>query len=403
MIDNRTGATLSLRVYDEDVNAFNLPSVPSPWVKLANPTQGTNGFAYSLFLNEFDGEIVIAYRGTDAVMGWDGITDAALFLGFATSQALQAAKVYVRVLSDYGSDTKVTFTGHSLGGGLASMMAVWFDRPAIVFDSAPSEAAATRRDVIEWVKRGLGAPIPTALDAFNPATDLVKRESQITNHYATGEFLKELTLRSATTGLYALPEVPLAFGDQRVSMFTMHSQALLTAGLLTPAFATAASRVQAALPLIMSAQYYSPDTDGLGTRNFLLDLIRSEQASPGNGKLTHFAADLNKLGNNLAGLSAAAQDALVAQAIEWYYWQGKNYSGQQFIQAAGGLLQYATATASGLTGAEDRATVYVKSWLDEASEAHGTAGIGTRYDEWNLAVTMRWRSQSRLRSEGVSR
>ncbi len=384
MIGKELASIFALRAYDDDVRTVNLPAAPAGWTELPKKHPETHGFGYSLF-GSSAGDIVIAYRGTDAVMGWDGIADAALFLGFATSQAKQAAEVYADVLEDYGEAANVTFTGHSLGGGLASMMAVWFDRPAIVFDSAPFEVAATRQDVIQWVRDGLTGRTPAALASFNPATNLLDRESKVTSHYASGEFLKALTLRSATTGLYALPEVPLDFGQQRVNMFTMHSQALLTAGLLTPAFAAAAARVQAALPLIMSPRYYSPDTTGLESRNFLLDLIRSEQAAPGNGKLTHFAADLDKLGTNRAGLNAAAQDAIIAQAIEWYYWQGADYAGQEFFTPATGALQYATAQGDALPGALNKAGPYTRLWLNPGSSFQTTAVPA--FAQWNVATS----------------
>jgi hypothetical protein len=65
----------------------------------------------------------------------------------------------------------------------------------------------------------------------------------------------------------------------------MHSQALLTSGLLSTTFPAATVAVETALPLIMNKSLYALPTKG-AERNFLLDLIRSEQG-PGD-KLTHF-------------------------------------------------------------------------------------------------------------------
>ena len=98
------------------------------------------------------GEIVISYRGTDGAdgfAGFDGVANAALYLGNASSQGQQAAKVYAEVLKTYGADAQgsnISFTGHSLGGGLASIMGVWFNHPAIVFDPAPFAATAQSQE-----------------------------------------------------------------------------------------------------------------------------------------------------------------------------------------------------------------------------------------------------------------
>ena len=78
----------------------------------------------------------------------------------------------------------------------------------------------------------------------------------------------------------------------------------------------------------MNGALYAYDASSSNRRNFLVDLIRSEQSAvAGQGKLTHFAADLAKLGTNIAGLNKQAQDTIIAQGIEWYYWRGKDYAG----------------------------------------------------------------------------
>ena len=62
-----------------------------------------------------------------------------------------------------------------------------------------------------------------------------------------------------------------------------------------------------------------------------------------NGMLTHFANDLGKIGTNLAGLNQQAQDPIITQGIEWYYWQGSDYSGKEFISVNNTVLQYTGA------------------------------------------------------------
>ena len=102
------------------------------------------------------------FRGTDGVggfAGFDGVANVALNLGNASSQGQQAAKVYAEVLKTYGIDpqgSNISFTGHSLGGGLASIMGVWFNRPAIVFDPAPFAATAQSQERVNEKRTLLG-------------------------------------------------------------------------------------------------------------------------------------------------------------------------------------------------------------------------------------------------------
>ncbi|MBW7929067.1 MAG: DUF2974 domain-containing protein, partial [Fimbriimonadaceae bacterium] len=387
MITKDIAAVFALRAYQEDIQGFNRPLVPSGWVELSKPLPERDGFSYSVFAREDRSEVVISFAGTDAVMGWDGVNDIGLYLGFVTSQATQAAAVYAEVARESGTSS-VTFTGHSLGGGLASVMAVWFDRPAIVFDPAPFQQPAESGVAVNHVIASLGTKVPQAIKDYIPGEHFEQREQQVQSYFALGEFLQATRTESNT--VYAPGgNTPIEFGHQYLPPlkmpFTMHSSALLTAGTLSKPFADATRAVQRALPLIMSKQYYSPETMGITTRNFLLDLIRSEQAAPGNGKLTHFAADLDKLGTNLAGLNAAAQDAIVAQAIEWYYWQGADYAGQEFFTPANGALQYATAQGDALPGALNKAGPYTRLWLNPGSSFQTTAVPA--FAQWNVATS----------------
>lgn len=97
MVNKEIAAILSLRVYEDDVRQFNLPLIPAGWEKLPNPIVGTNGFAYGIFRNIDTQEVVIAYCGTDGLsgmLGWDGLTNLALYFGATTAQSTQAAQVY---------------------------------------------------------------------------------------------------------------------------------------------------------------------------------------------------------------------------------------------------------------------------------------------------------------------
>ena len=117
------------------------------------------------------------------------------------------------------------------------------------------------------IKTVFGKAVPAALQTYDPATDFRDRESQVQSYYAEGEFLHR-NFGADRTNTVAGQETAVAFGNQQVSQFTMHSQALLTAGLLSPQFADATVRVQSFLPLLTLASYYTQDTERLATRIF---------------------------------------------------------------------------------------------------------------------------------------
>lgn len=129
MITKQTYALLALHVYAADpIEKKNKPLLPPNWDPIEE-IEGSYGFACTVYRNTSTQEIVISYRGTDGAIDW--LTNA----GAIVNQEQQAAAVYAKVLKDYGTDAQgnvlnnITFTGHSLGGGLAGTMAVWFNRP----------------------------------------------------------------------------------------------------------------------------------------------------------------------------------------------------------------------------------------------------------------------------------
>jgi Protein of unknown function (DUF2974) len=390
MITKETYALLALEVYAAG-REDNKPIIPTQWVKILPQPLGTFGFAYAVYQNTATNEIVISYRGTDNDFG-----DWATNLGVTFTQEAQAAEVYARVLRDYGVDAQgsnISFTGHSLGGGLAASMAVWFNRPATVFDPAPSESLSKDIAVLRRVEVNLGNNIPASFSSYiaNVAAQFAVREANVTSYAAPGSIVYAGNFGwNVITGNGQSNHV--LFGIQNMGgintgMVQMHSQALLTAGILVEEFADATIAVQNALPIIMNEAFYNSKASS-ADRNFLIDLIRSEQTTPANGKLTHFAADLNKLGTNIAGLNKAAQDALIAQGIEWYYWQGTDYAGQEFFTQTGELLQYTPNNAddTSTNKSANKAFQYVTTWLDPLIQASGGYNVTYNYDQWSVAA-----------------
>lgn len=138
-------ALLSASAYQSARSGANriAPAFQSGWIEKIDyySHREETGFEAKVFQRAT--EIVIAFTGTDEWQDW--LTNVGAYLGLVTRQLEQAAGLYARVVKD-NPEAQITFTGHSLGGGLAALLGVFFDRPAVTFDQAPFEAAsATKR------------------------------------------------------------------------------------------------------------------------------------------------------------------------------------------------------------------------------------------------------------------
>jgi hypothetical protein len=87
-------------------------------------------------------QIIISYRGTDnlladALSGWSGLLSNAE-LG---SQVQDAIQFYNDVMAEF-APSSVVLTGHSLGGGLAGVVAALYGKTAYLYDALPFAGAA---------------------------------------------------------------------------------------------------------------------------------------------------------------------------------------------------------------------------------------------------------------------
>lgn len=107
---------------------------------------GTEGLDYTLFENQQTGDLVISFRGTEPLSLVDWAEDIEQAFGGSEQyeQAVALARSAQSELDQYNLDNNLTgdnaielsFTGHSLGGGLATAAALASDNEAIVFDAA---------------------------------------------------------------------------------------------------------------------------------------------------------------------------------------------------------------------------------------------------------------------------
>ena len=290
-------AVLSLYVYNVARPAFNRPQLP-PGSTLAEPLRTDNffGFSYGVFRHS-SGEVVLAYTGTNEGIDWlsNGLAGTGIL---PSPQIAGAAKVYIEAKAAHGPN--ITLSGHSLGGGLASVIAVWFNRPAVVFDEGPFEATALNPLIMAAVAASValsGTAVPAEFLSFIASYPVVygQREAQVANHYLQGEALA--LLRAAWPTVMG-SDTPIGINGGSASSVQLHSMALLTAARLSEDFRLATYASASVVPLIMDDKLYAFDTGTSTERNFLIDIIRSEQTTPGNSKLSNFSEDLSKLGRH---------------------------------------------------------------------------------------------------------
>jgi VCBS repeat-containing protein len=389
MASTETYAQLALYVYniDDEANPANRPLVPDGWELLEYHPDNSWGFSWGAFRREGSDEVVIAYTGTNSGIDW--VANLANGGGMSSSQTTEAALAYLTAKANYGSN--ITFTGHSLGGGLASIMAVWFDRPATTFDEAPFELTARSPWAIPATKLALAAAgfSDPAFTSYTGLFDFNDREGNVSHHYLQGEVLDALrTLLPEVAGFDHMVSANVG-GLGVPGAVTLHSQALLTALLMSNDFRQATYVSDFVLPLLMDEDFYAYSASTSSQKNIVVDFIRSEQAlGAGNGKLGAYAADLQRIGTDAAGLTEAARKALIAQGMEWYYWQGSDWGGESFFADTDGVLQYTIAIGDGLAGAQNKAAAYVQSWLAPVANDHGEfyyANFAT-YAQWSVVT-----------------
>ncbi len=155
----------------------------------------------------WNGETIIAYRGTDSIFGSgvSGGSDLDNGYGIAIGnpiapQALSAINFYKATLDSLGAGgpntinpytADVTFVGHSLGGGLAGLVADIFGRQADIFNSMSYRGAATDA-YLGTISGNLGAVVPEVHSSiYGPfgVAPIANDASHINQWETTGQFL----------------------------------------------------------------------------------------------------------------------------------------------------------------------------------------------------------------------
>jgi Lipase (class 3) len=374
---------------------LNRVSLPQSWVELtqfevtgsgANASLLSSGLSAKVFKNTSTGEVVISYAGTEFDATTGAFVDFAFgnipaFIGLTSPQAVAAAELYQLVSTSASlAGANITFTGHSLGGGLAAMMGVLFDKPAVVFAPAPFGASLT------------GSPLPTAisvahlirsklaLNAFaTPSLQGVPealqeyslaiyntRLANVRSYAVTGEFLDlipigRIELAGARTHLIQAPN--------DLASKHSHNIDLHAAALLSPDFELKVGLRPSSLKVMFDEKLYGygPLSD---KPDFLIQLVNHQvtqerSGTPESGLLQRFSTELVAIGaQSETSASKATLDTVLALTVEWYYWAGARASSdQKYLNVSDGVLQFTPLSSTQTPSLEgSRALAYSARW-----------------------------------------
>jgi VCBS repeat-containing protein len=226
MPGNRDYALFAANAYaasDLDVNPVNEIRLPSGWSAIESVDNVVTGFSARAYRNEATREIVIAYAGT-SVAGTLGQQSRDWLYGNLKAgtgaslpqQVTNAAEFYLDVANaSANAGYDISLTGHSLGGGLASLISVYFDKRAVAFDPAPFQKAADSAIVVRDLKDQLvrdGYSLPAAFASYVardylfgavlPSPTRQAREGNVSSTFMQGEIL---SLLQTPAGRIALP------------------------------------------------------------------------------------------------------------------------------------------------------------------------------------------------------
>jgi Ca2+-binding RTX toxin-like protein len=432
MITNRDAALFSYLAYSPPT--ANTVELPEEWQReqqFETINDPETGFGARVFYDSITKEYAVAFRGTDFTSTVDWIENTALATGAFAVQLEQALRVIANMQHAGVDLSKVTFVGHSLGGGLASIAAIMFGRPAITFAVAPFEAS-TRDDIgvpqdpfgilkyrvndyytgyVNYLNSLSGPPTEPDEQFRNyrnawgsgDAVGLAlfrNRELAVIDRYVTGDPVFGLRLlKPAIAGR----RIEFNVGDQDADLMSparrhdMRFNALL---MNSTAFAEAHRAHSSLMQQMSEDELYGVPKEDTQYTAFYTHLLRATYSEDEGerGLVDRLSADLKRIPGD-GSSSSQVEEALIATAIEYYNYADPATAGNLFASVAGGLRfdlrQLPTWDPPGPQGPAlldsrgGRGTAELLSLLRQPSDAQGYVDPRARAAEaaiWTVAA-----------------
>jgi RTX calcium-binding nonapeptide repeat (4 copies) len=357
MITDQEYALLANDTYK--ANPANLVTLPVDWARVLIPGIADLGFGFSASVYKKGTEYVVAFRGSDgtlkavdmAVANAPGVT------GFFDKQIQLALVVIAKLQKQEGLTNldSVSFTGHSLGGGLASVVGTFFNCKAVTFEEAPFENSAVdslyipnapfniEHTVAEYFDNYIKALSSESLGGTYIDADFTSyvaswytsraaglaafgaREVLVTDHYVLGGPV--VILDTPATPAIASSRQSFDIGYQGlIGSFARHDMrviALLTASSsLDDAFRAHSSLLQ----LLRDDSLYDSPSESTQT-SLAIKLLRDHYAQPpsSNNVIEKFALDLLKIQSTgalgVANSGHKLENGVIAALMEYYFYK----------------------------------------------------------------------------------
>lgn len=341
-------AQMAGRVYNRtDENRLDAPT-NSGWKELNwLEDDPITGFSVGSYLK--GDEMVISFTGTNESMIKDFVkANIPAGFGLGSVQIVQAMH-YTQQMRLLYPGTKLSFTGHSLGGGLASVMAVFFNKPATVFDPAPFQLSAINPKTLAETYVSLFVDIPEFTDYLSGvALSFFEREKNVASYSLENEILDFMhygfsVIAGFDTVLSAgNPEGLGGFGGK----VKLHSITLLNLFLLdryTKSFFNVVSEQRHALNVFFDDQLYAKDVQNNNDPDFLTKILKDAQSSNSQNLFQSLTIQLEKIGvGGMAGFDKQWQGVnkgVLAALTEYYEFLPDGEAAKDFLKKtqAGGI------------------------------------------------------------------
>ena len=332
MIDKLIYAQLSGCAYPRADK--NQTPIPEGWDEIHKPVNDfITGFSVGVYKSKNGDEIVIAFTGTDEERYVDHVFGNIAIIGLPAAQVFQGAKFAMQIMEE-NHGAKIRFTGHSLGGGLASVMAVLFDLPATTFNSAPFQNEVLSRTILLALQGYLldsgyanAAFIRYLIDTLaDPSNQLYhQRKYNVISYYLEGEVLEYFRM---VFPVIAGLEIPESIGNQTARSDDLHAMALLHSVMLSGAFKKGLTEQFRAVEIFSDKSLYARNPQYSNDPDFK-NLVLNTQLTPsgetnpaktsvGWNMLDTLGVDLQRIGTSGTVWAEQVNKGVLAVLSEYY-------------------------------------------------------------------------------------